>query len=95
MIFFNVPEARQQLLDKGFVYTLRPRHRSEGQDIAATGSYYNWKKIADVQIEFIKEIGDIRELEEYVSGSGFDNIYEWKQAAKGDRLFLFRVRLIS
>ena len=91
-MFFNVPEARSHLISKGFVYTLRPRMRKTGKDVAFYGSYYKREKIGDVWVDFIKPILDMKELQEYVSGSGFANVEDWWEAAEGAR-FLFKVML--
>ena len=93
-MFFNVPEAREHLMSKGFVYTLRPKVRRTGKDVAYYGSYYQKEKIADVWVDFIKEVKDIEELREYVSGSGFEKVEDWWEVAKGSR-FLFKVKLLD
>lgn len=79
-MFFNVPEARQQLISKGFVYTLRPKMRRTGKDTAFYGSYYKKEKIGDIFVDFIKEVKDIEELKEYASGSGFARVEDWWEA---------------
>ncbi|GAJ05155.1 unnamed protein product, partial [marine sediment metagenome] len=89
-IFFNVPEAREHLIKKGFVYTLRPKLRRTGKDIAYYGSYYKKEKIADVEVEFIKEIITPSDLKPYLSGSGFKGVEDWWRAAEGSG-FLFKV----
>lgn len=92
MIFFNVAEARQQLLDAGFVYTLRPKMRRIGRDLAVYGSYYNWQRLGNVTIAYVKEITKVGELQEYVGDSGFATTLDWWRAAKGSR-FLFKVEV--
>lgn len=89
-IFFNVPEAREQLIRQGFVYTLRPRMRKTGWDVAYYGSYYKREKIGDVWVSFVKEIEDMEELKPYFYASGFNQLTDWWEAAEGSR-FLFRV----
>lgn len=92
MIFFNILEARQQLLGKGIVYTLRPKMRRIGTDLAVYGSYYRHERLGDVSIDFIKEVKSINGLGEYLFASGFERLEDWWKAAKGSR-FLFRVTL--
>ena len=94
MIFFNVPEARQQLVTKGFVYTLRPKMRRTGEDVAVYGSYFKHERIGDVSIQFIKEVTGITDIIEYVSSSGFAKAEDWWKAANGSK-FLFRVVLLE
>ena len=89
-MFFNVPEAREQLIREGHVYTLRPRMRKTGWDVAYYGSYYKKEKIGDVWVVFVKEIKDIEELKPYFHASGFKKLADWWEAAEGSR-FLFRV----
>jgi len=91
-MFFNVPEARQQLINKGLVYTLRPKMRRTGKDVAYYGSYYKKEKIGDVTVDFIRQITTPYELKEYVGDSGLEKVEDWWEAAEGSR-FLFRVRL--
>jgi len=94
MIFFNVSEARQQLLSRGIVYTLRPRMRRVGTDLAVYGSYFEQKRIGNVSVSFIKQVNHIDELREYLFASGFKTSEDWWKAAKGSR-FLFRVALLE
>lgn len=91
-MFFNVPEARQQLISKGFVYTLRPKMRKTGKDTAFYGSFYKKEKIGDIFVDLIKEVKDPEEVKQYVSDSGFKTLEDWLEAAKGSR-FLFKVML--
>jgi len=92
MIFFNIPEERQQLINQGFVYTLRPEMRQTGQTTATCSSYYRHKTIGDVDIQFIKEVTGIDDIREYVSGSGFHKAEDWWNGAENSR-FLFKVTL--
>ncbi|MBA7707053.1 hypothetical protein ES703_115914 [subsurface metagenome] len=91
-MFFNVPEARQQLTSKGFVYTLRPKMRRIGKDTAFYGSYYKKEKIGDIFVDLIKEVKNPEEVKQYVSDSGFKTLEDWWEAAKGSR-FLFKVTM--
>ena len=76
VISFSVKEARDQLLNKGEVYTFRWKKRK------ATGK--NWanggrgtKKIADVFIDEPRLIETVSDLDLYVSKSGFKERKEW------------------
>ena len=96
-----VKEARDQLENKGFVYTLRPQFRNTGKN------WYNYSrggtKKGDVHIEFIGYYGhaqflagfrDRKEyLEEFVKDSGFNSLEEWLKKAKNSR-YLYKVKLI-
>ena len=93
-IFFNVPEARDYLLKHGYAYTLRPKMRRTGKDLAVYGSYYKHETIGPVRVDFIKEIKEDTELGKYVQESGFLNVQDWLAAAEGSR-FLFKVTIIS
>lgn len=93
MIFFNIYEARKQLVSSGFVYTLRSKMRRIGKDIAVHGSYYRHESIGEVSIDFIKQIENASELEEYLSVSGFERLEDWLGVAAGSK-FLFKVRLV-
>ncbi len=103
-ISFMVKEAREQLENKGVVYTLRPQCRSTGKD------WYNYRrgdtiKKGDVMIEFIGYYGSVYiefagnyvnrvgDLESFVKDSGFNSLEEWLKKAKKSR-FLFKVSLI-
>jgi len=93
VISFAVEEARTQLEEKGFVYTLRPYYRGK------TGkNWYNHfrgdTKKGDVYIKFIKVVMDAKkELELYVKDSGFDSVKKWLKKAKKSR-YLYKVRLL-
>lgn len=77
VIIFNVPEARNQLLENGIVYTYRwtPRKKT-GDDWA--NSKRCTKKIADVYIE---DYGETRCDEEtllpFAAESGFNDVNAW------------------
>lgn len=89
-IFFNVPEARQQLISQGFVYTLRHKRKRVGKDRAIVGSYFKYQEMGPVWVEFIKEVKDVDELKEYLYGSGFESVEDWRRVAK-DQRFLYKV----
>lgn len=100
-ISFMVKEAREQLEEHGFVYTLRPQRRNTGKN------WYNYfrgdTKKGDVHIEFIGYYGHVQlltefrdrtqDLEPFVKDSGFNSLEEWLKKAKKSR-FLFKVSLI-
>jgi len=90
-IWFNVKEAREQLLRRGLVYTLRPKRRREGREVLC---YDGLGKKGVVYVEFVKEIDDDGELEEYVDFSGFKSVKEWRAKAKNSR-YLYKVTLLS
>ena len=91
MMFFNVPEARGQLLREGIVYTLRPKLRREGKDLAVYGSYFKNEKLGYVAVKYVGEIND---LAPYLPASGFVSLKDWLAAAKGSR-FLYEVKTIA
>ena len=90
-IWVNVKEARHHLLEKGFVYTLRPKLRREGRDMLCWNGF---GKKGMGAIKLVKEIEDTDELKEFVKKSGFNSIADWLEKAKESR-FLFRLELIS
>ena len=81
MIFFNIPEARQQLIGAMKVYTLRSSFRGTGKTIAVKGSYSKHSTIYDVNVKKIKDISEPTELLPYLDYSGFDSAEEWFEAA--------------
>ena len=91
-MFFNAHEARAQLVEKKVVYTLRLKKRKRvGYDIAVKGSRREHETIAEVFIEFIKEISSPEDLLPYLEESGFKSAEDWiKKAEEGSR-FLYRV----
>jgi hypothetical protein len=91
VMWFNVPEAREYLLQYGEVYTLRPKKRREGKEVL---SYGGFGKKGEVNVKFVKEILDWNELNRYVDKSGFRTVDEWVRKAKGNR-FLYHVVLLS
>ena len=81
MIFFNVKQARNQLLGAMKVYTLRSSTRGTGKTLAVKGSYYKFTPIYEVKVERIKAITNPEDLTPFLDYSGFDNVYEWFEAA--------------
>lgn len=108
LIFFNVEEARNFLLENGYVFTLR-KHRMEGEAIAIVGNYYKHKTIGKVFVKLIKaNITHPHELSSYVAGSGIkspitfnslcydDDAHHWFALAKqisGEQLNLYLVTM--
>ena len=84
VISFSVKEARDQLLNKGFVYTFRWTRRAFFE--RNKGSIeYTWanekrgkKKIADVIISEIGNYSCDNELSPFTSESGFKNTWDWQ-----------------
>lgn len=93
VISFSSEKPRQQLLEKGYVYTFRKNRRKKF--IEAARHYWriplkNWghidwanegrtkPKFADV---IIFEVGEfvLKNLKKYVHGSGFESLAEWGQ----------------
>jgi len=91
VIWFNVKETREYLLKNGRVYTLRPKIRREGKEIL---SYNGFGKKGLVYVSFVKEIENLRELEEFVEDSGFESVAKWIEKAKESR-FLYYVFTIN
>lgn len=81
VIIFKNKKARDFLLRKGFVYTLRPKRKRVGRDWLTDKR--GGKKIAEVKIEFIKMItkDNIEDLKEYAPYSGFESLDEWLKEA--------------
>lgn len=91
MIFFNVPEARRELLDKGLVYTLRSSFRAVGETKAVTGSYHKHEPLCDVEVSRVTTVSHPSDLYPYLHHSGFTNVDDWLQAAKLSARTLYRV----
>ena len=77
VISFSIKKAREQLLRKGIVYTFRWRERIQlGNDWC--NAHRNGTKIADIFIEFVKQIDAHHELKPFLDTSGFDTLEEWR-----------------
>ena len=91
-MWFNVKEARQQLLENGFVYTLRPKpyrlrkKLTAGSDILM---FDEFKKKGSLYFHFITTIKENHELEPFIEDSGFNSVEEWIMAARGNRCLFF------
>lgn len=90
------------MIDKGSVYTLRPRKRKEGIDTAFYGNYFKKTKIGRVKIRYI---GTVRiqdmfiptvflSLKRFVRQSGFRSLEDWLMAAKNST-YLYKVLLVK
>ena len=84
VISFSVPEARNQLLENGVVYTYRWKRRAFFEkglgDLEHTWANEGRHK-PSIGYVWIEEIGQIEaneeNLEQYASKSGFYNVAEW------------------
>lgn len=92
MIFFNRPEARNQLIKYGIVYTIR-RERSIGATQAVVGTFKNWKFITHVNVTRVKKIHCPDDLNQYLRQSGFDDTYDWMGAAALGANILYMVEI--
>lgn len=91
VIWFNVEEAREYLLKRGHIYTLRPKRRRERKEVLMFGKF---GKRGVVYVRFIKEVKSDSELEGYVGESGFKSVTEWRRKARRSR-FLYLVELVG
>ena len=98
MIRFNVFQARQQLINKGFVYTIRTGVKKD-IDLAICNSGSAVMHMGKVKIDFICFVITPYDLEFYVKDSGFIDKLEWYTLAcklhKKRPLVLYRVELIK
>jgi len=91
MIFFNVPEARNQLIEKGLVYTLRSSTRSVGRTRAVTGSYAKNTPLCEVAISRMITVRHPEDLYPYLHHSGFNDIDTWLSKATPSARTLYKV----
>lgn len=91
MIFFNVSEAREQLMTKGLVYTLRATSRTVGRTKAVTGGHYNNTPLCTVEVEKVMVVVSPEELHPYVEQSGFKSVEEWISKAGSSARHLYKV----
>lgn len=92
VIFFNMKEAREFLLEHGFVYTLRD-HIITGRHQARHGSFYKFENLGRVNVTFHGLVTK-GSLHSCWSESGFDSIEDWLIKA-GNSRFLHRVELVK
>jgi len=91
MIFFNIPEARNQLMEKGLVYTLRSASRAEGKTRAVEGSYSKHTTLCLVYIERLVTVKHPDDLYPYLGHSGFKDVDTWWGEATPSARTLYRV----
>lgn len=97
VMWFNNVKARERLLKKGRVYTLRPKpyrgkeKKTQGIDVLMYDVHASRGKI---KFYFVKTIKSTDELREYKPQSGFSSVEEWLKAAKKSR-HLFLVKLVD
>ena len=93
-IYFNVKEARNQLLNNKIVYTLRERKRKHlGKSQIRMGSYRDFKSLGKCRVSFVKSITNDSELKPYLNQSGFSSIEDWRYKA-GKSMHLYKVELL-
>lgn len=91
MIFFNILEARKQLLDSGKVYTLRRSHTSTGVTFAVTGSIPDNHILCKVIVTRIMEVSHPDDLQPFLDRSGFNDIDTWLSKASPRARTLYEV----
>ena len=107
LIYWNVKEAYEFLIQNCYVFTLR-KPRTEGEALAVTGSYYDHKPMGMVNVKLILEnVYHPHQLSSYVAGSGIkseitlcdmrdDDAFKWFNLAKnisGEQLNLYLVTM--
>lgn len=95
MIFFNVPEARKQLLDNGTVYTLRREQTRVGATYAVTGTTVNNSLLCKVEVTRILKVESPSDLQSYLSKSGFSDVNTWLSKASSSSKTLYKVVKIA
>lgn len=96
MIFFNIAEARKELLDKGLVYTLRSEFRGIGRTEAVMGSYGDHEKLCKVRVSRVMwAIRGAFDLVPFVNESGFSTTEDWIRAASNTARTLYKVERID
>ncbi len=95
MIFFNVLEARSQLVGKGVVYTLRRSYTRTGRTYAVEGPMSTNRLLCEVVVEHVCEIKQLSDLEPYLSESGFSDIGVWLSKAAPSARTLYKVVKIA
>ena len=91
MIFLNVPEAREQLIKKGLVYTLRSSTRSVGRTRAVVGSYSRNTLLCDVTVSRVITVRHPEDLYPYLNNSGFKGVDTWLGKATPSARTLYKV----
>jgi len=81
VILFQSKPVLEHLLKHGIVYTFRTRLRKKtGKDWCTDKR--GGKKLYDVEIYYMKPADGDKDLESYISDSGFNSINEWKNEIK-------------
>lgn len=91
MIFFNVKQARDQLVNAMKVYTLRSSSRATGKTLAVVGSYSHYTPLYEVKVERVRNIIVPEDLLPFLDYSGFESAYEWFEAASPTARTLYLV----
>ena len=96
-IFFNVPQAKDQLVKRGEVYTLRRKRKSDGPTTARVGNILKFVALGKVDVEHVKDIEacDRDELGEYVGKSGFSTVEAWCSARAAGANSLYHVTMVK
>ena len=96
-IYFNIKEAREQLVNHNVVYTLRENKKKEGETQVRKSKdkgLFPFEILGFAKISFVKEITNPYDLKDYIPKSGFRTIDDWLEKA-GDSRFLHKVELIK
>ena len=101
-IYFNVPEARDFLLEHQYVYTIRKQRKDDSNQYTAArwGSYYDFHTVGKVRVHpvlLLHEEGREVQLCDYVRYSGFHTVQEWLSSVKEWKhpMMLYRVELVD
>ena len=95
MIFFNVPKAKKQLVEKGLVYTLRSSFRAVGRTRAVEGSYSKHTTLCMVDVSRTKTVGYPSDLYPYLHYSGFKDVNIWWSKATPTARTLYKVERVD
>ena len=97
-IYFNIREARNQLLTNGVVYTCKHKKRikiNTGVTMARKGNFRKYLELAKVDVKYIGRIEKPQELKPYLKESGFETVKEWiLQIKDGLPSHLYKVSVI-
>ena len=98
-LYFNAKEARDFLIERGFVYTLRRARNRYFEPIVATYYDSNLKQtieIGRVKMNKIKDVTKKEDVVEYLKYSGFNELDTWWNTAlylNGNDLILYEVKV--
>lgn len=99
VLWMNNEKARKFLLEKGFVFTRRPKRRHR-ENCTEPLFYNEFKKKGKVYIRFISGSGpegqiiDRIRMEGYLSRSGFESMEAWDEASHNSP-FVYLVDLLQ